>query len=120
MEKVVSDVRLEQKQSLSRKEAARFIAQLAEGLADDGTVTVALGSSTLEFSVSDQLRCELEVAVDGDEIELELELKWSSSDGASAQKEGGEEASGEEVDDSAQRVPPQGRRSPQERRPAQK
>ena len=70
----VSDVRVEQKQTLSRQEAARFLAQLAEGLGDGGTVTVQLGSSTLELSVADQLRCELEVEVDGDEIELELEL----------------------------------------------
>jgi amphi-Trp domain-containing protein len=75
----VSDVKVEQKQSLSRQDAARFIAALAEGLADDGRVTVQLGSSTLELSVAGQVDCELEVAVDGDEIELELELKWSIS-----------------------------------------
>jgi len=81
----VSDVKIEQKQSLSRQEAARFIAELAAGLADDGKVTVRLGSSTLELSVADQLRCELEVEVDGDEIELELELKWSTAGRATAQ-----------------------------------
>ena len=69
----------EQKQVLSRQDAARFIAALAEGLGDDGRVTVQLGSSTLELSVASQVNCELEVAVDGDEIELELELKWSIS-----------------------------------------
>jgi amphi-Trp domain-containing protein len=78
-EKAVADVKVQQKQSLSRQEAARFIAALAEGLGDDGTVTVQLGSSTLELSVAGQLDCELEVEVDGDEIELELELKWSTS-----------------------------------------
>jgi amphi-Trp domain-containing protein len=81
----VSDVKVEQKQALSRQEAARFIAELAEGLADDGKVTVRLGSSTVELSVGDQLRFELEVAVEGDEIELELELKWSTSGRASAE-----------------------------------
>ncbi|HEX2072804.1 MAG TPA: amphi-Trp domain-containing protein [Geodermatophilus sp.] len=80
----MSDVRVEQKQALSRQEAARFIAELAQGLGDDGKVTVRLGSSTLELSVADQLRCELEVAVDGDGIELELELKWSTSARATA------------------------------------
>src|SRR5215212_7174891 len=77
-EKAVSDVKIEQKQVLSRQEVARFIAALAEGLGDDGKVTVQLGSSTLELSVATQVDCELEVAVDGDEIELELELKWST------------------------------------------
>ena len=83
----MSDVKIEQKQSLSREDAARFIAQLAEGLGDDGKVTVRLGSSTLELSVADQLRCELEVEVDGDEIELELELKWSTARRPAAQDE---------------------------------
>jgi amphi-Trp domain-containing protein len=78
-EKAVSDVKVQQKQVLSRQEAARFIAALADGLGDDGRVTVRLGSSTLELSVAGQVDCELEVAVDGDEIELELELKWSTS-----------------------------------------
>jgi amphi-Trp domain-containing protein len=78
-EKVVSDVKVEQKQTLSRQEAARFIQALADGLGDDGRVTIQLGTSTLELSVASQVDCELEVAVDGDEIELELELKWSIS-----------------------------------------
>lgn len=40
-----------------------------------------------------QVGCELEVAVDGDEIELELELKWSTSGRAPAEaaEEGAEE-----------------------------
>ena len=80
----MSDVKIQQKQALSRQEAARFIAALAEGLGQDGKVTVRLGSSTLELSVADRLDCELEVAVDGDEMELELELKWSTAGRASA------------------------------------
>ena len=100
----MSDVKIEQKQVLSRQEAARFIAALAEGLGDEGRVTVRLGSSTLELSVASQLDCELEVAVDGDEIELELELKWSISgrpsvDAAEDQSEGNdleEDGSGED------------------------
>ncbi len=89
-EKAVSDVKVQHKQALSRQEAARLIATLAEGLGEDGKVTVRLGSSTLELSVASQLDCELEVGVDGDEIELELELKWSTSGRASAEAaEGG-------------------------------
>jgi amphi-Trp domain-containing protein len=80
----VSDVKVQHKQALSRQEAARFIAALAEGLGEDGAVTLRLGSSTLELSVASQVDCELEVAVDGDEFELELELKWSTSGRPSA------------------------------------
>ncbi|MBY3553482.1 amphi-Trp domain-containing protein [Modestobacter lapidis] len=75
----MSDVKVQQKQTLSRQEAARLIAALAEGLGGDGKVTVQLGGSTLELSVADQVGYELEVEVDGDQIELELELKWSTS-----------------------------------------
>lgn len=75
----MSDVKVQQKQSLSRQEAARFFAALAEGLGEDGKVAVRLGSSTLELSVADRVEWELEVEVDGDEIELELELTWSTS-----------------------------------------
>jgi amphi-Trp domain-containing protein len=81
----VSDVKVQQKQALSRQEAARLIAALAEGLGEDGKVTVQLGNSTLELSVTDEVDWELEVEVDGDEIELELELKWSTSGRASAE-----------------------------------
>jgi len=98
----VSDVKVEQKQTLSREEAARFIAALAEELSDDGNVTVRLGSSTLELSVASQLDCELEVSVDGDEIELELELKWSTSGRASAGAAEGEAEDDEAEDDEAE------------------
>jgi amphi-Trp domain-containing protein len=92
-------VKVEQKQSLSRQDAARFIAALAEGLADDGRVTVQLGSSTLQLSVAGQVDCELEVAVDGDEVELELELKWSISGRSPADATQDEEADELEADE---------------------
>lgn len=95
----MSDVKVQQKQSLSRQEAARVLAALAQGLGDDGKVTVELGGSTLELSVGDQVGYELEVEVDGDQIELELELVWSTSaqapaspaDDGSQKEEGGAE-----------------------------
>jgi amphi-Trp domain-containing protein len=91
----VSDVKVEQKQTLSREEAARFIAALADGLSDGGNVSVRLGSSTLQLSVAAQVDCELEVSVDGDEIELELELKWSTSGSAPAEAAEQEDQAGE-------------------------
>jgi amphi-Trp domain-containing protein len=102
-EKAVSDVKVQQKQSLSRQEAARLIAALAEGLGEDGKVTVQLGNSTLELSVTDQVDWELEVEVDGDEIELELELKWSTSGrtSAGAVEDESEEDESEDVESEA-------------------
>ena len=113
----MSGLKVEQKQSLSRAEVAKLVADLAEGLAGDGEVTLKLGGGTVDVSVGSQVRCELEVEADGEKFELELELKWSTSDGVATPKE---ESGSEESDDSSPRVPPQNRRSPQERRPAQK
>ncbi len=48
----MSDVKVEQKQSLSRQEVARLLVELADGLGDDGKVTVQLGNSTLELKVA--------------------------------------------------------------------
>jgi amphi-Trp domain-containing protein len=121
---LMSGLKVEQKQSLSRAEAAKLVADLAEGLKGDGEVTLKLGSGTVELTVGPQLRCELEVEADGEKFELELELKWSSSNGGPTSKddddEADDEAADEESADSSKRVPPQNRRSPQERRPAQK
>jgi amphi-Trp domain-containing protein len=97
----VSDLKVEQKQTLSREEVARLITALAEGLGAGGKVTVPMGSSTLELSVAGQVDWELEVAVDGDEIELELELKWSTSGRASASSAEEESEDDEGAEDEA-------------------
>ena len=105
------DVKVQQEQTLSRQEAARFIVALAEGLGEDGKVTVQLGSSTWELSVPNQVDWELEVAVDGDEIELEVELKWSLSRRAPAEaaddksEEERSDVDDSEDDDSSQNAP---------------
>jgi amphi-Trp domain-containing protein len=75
----MSDVEVSRTESLSRREAARRLAALAESLANGGRVELELGASTVKLSVPDQVRCEVEVEIDGDEIELELELKWSTA-----------------------------------------
>jgi amphi-Trp domain-containing protein len=71
------DVKVENKVTMTRHEAAQWLAELAEGLSGDGRVTIRLSHSTVELDVPGRLRCEAEVEVDGNEVELELELKWS-------------------------------------------
>jgi amphi-Trp domain-containing protein len=77
----VADVELEQKESLTRQEAATRLSALAKALADGGEVEIELGATTVKLHVPDQVRTEFEIEVDGDEIELELELKWSTTGG---------------------------------------
>jgi amphi-Trp domain-containing protein len=75
----VSDVELKRTESLTRHDAARRLAALAEALSGGGRVEMALGASTLTLHVPDHVRCEVEVEVDGEEVELEVELKWSTA-----------------------------------------
>lgn len=79
----MSDVKVKHQVTLSRSEAARWIADLAEALGGDGTASISLARSTVELQVPEHLRCEAEVEVDGDEVELEFELKWSTADSPS-------------------------------------
>ena len=75
----MSDVKVEHKVTLTRQEAARWIADVAAALSGDGPVSIRLARSTVELEVPDHVRCEAEVEVDGDEVEVELELKWSTA-----------------------------------------
>jgi amphi-Trp domain-containing protein len=75
----MSDVKVERKVSMTRHEAASWLADIAEALGGDGRGSIQLADSTVEMAVPDHVRCEAEVEVDGDEIELEFELKWSTS-----------------------------------------
>jgi amphi-Trp domain-containing protein len=80
----MSDVKVEHKVTLTRQEAAQWIADLAAALSGDGPVSIRLARSTVELEVPDHVLCEAEVEVDGDEVELEFELKWSTSRQATA------------------------------------
>jgi amphi-Trp domain-containing protein len=73
----MSDVKVEHKVTLTRQEAAAWIAELADALGGDGPVTIKLARSTVELRVPDHVRCEAEVEIEAGEVELEFELKWS-------------------------------------------
>ncbi len=79
----MSDVKVERKVTMSRHEAAEWVADLAKQLQGKGRVTIGLADSTVEMDVPEHLRFEAEIEVDGDEVELEIELKWSTSGAAS-------------------------------------
>jgi amphi-Trp domain-containing protein len=67
---------IEQKATLSRQDAARWLADLAKAMGEGGSVDVALAGEPVTLHVADEMRCELEIERDGDEIELEIEFKW--------------------------------------------
>jgi amphi-Trp domain-containing protein len=73
----MSDMEVTREELLTRAEAAERLATLAAALAGGEKVAIALGATRLEVHVPDQVRCEIELEVDGDEVELEVELRWS-------------------------------------------
>ncbi len=75
----MSAVKVERKATMTRQEAAQWVADLAEQLAGTGEVTIRLADSTVQMHVPEHVRFEAEVEVDDDEVELELELAWSTA-----------------------------------------
>ncbi|MFD3329886.1 amphi-Trp domain-containing protein [Streptomyces sp. NPDC058701] len=75
----MTDLKFEQKRSLSRFEAADQLSALAAMLREGGEADVALGAGTLSLRIPDDLRSEIEVEVDDGQIELEIELTWSTT-----------------------------------------
>ncbi len=72
----MSDGKLEQKITLSRQEAARWLADLAKAMADGGAVDLALVGPTVTLTLPDEFQCELELEPYGDKIEVEIEFSW--------------------------------------------
>ena len=76
----MSDVKLEQKQTLSRKEAAVWLHALSRAFERGGSAELPMpGGATIELRLPEDVKAEFEVEVDGDEVEIEIEFKWSTS-----------------------------------------
>jgi amphi-Trp domain-containing protein len=84
----MADVKLEQKQSLSRKEAAVWLHALSKAFERGGEAELPMpGGATVEFNLPDEVKAEFEVEVDGDQVEIEVEFKWSTSSGSTAEQD---------------------------------
>lgn len=96
----MTDLKFEQKRSLSRLEAADQLTALAAALRQGGDAELELEPWKLSLRVPSDLHSEIEVEVGDGEIELEIELKWSISpetrSTASRTSEGTEKAGGPE------------------------
>jgi amphi-Trp domain-containing protein len=81
----MADVTLEQKQSLTRKEAAVWLHALSKAFERGGEAEFPMpGGATVEFRVPDEVKAEFEVKVDGDEVEIEVEFAWSTAQDSTA------------------------------------
>jgi amphi-Trp domain-containing protein len=75
----MADVKLEQKQSLGRREAAVWLHALSKAFERGGEAEFPMpGGATVEFRVPDEVTAEFEVKVDGDRVEIEVEFAWST------------------------------------------
>lgn len=75
----MTDLKYEQKRSLSRLEAAEQLTALAATLRQGGDAELEFGTGRLSLRIPDDLRSEIEVEVGDGEIELEIEFKWPTA-----------------------------------------
>lgn len=78
-EAVVSDVKMERKESVSREDAARWLELVSRAFAQGSDVELPFGAGDVSLHIPDQVRAEFEIEVDGTEVEVELEFKWSTA-----------------------------------------
>lgn len=69
-------VEIEQKEKVSRKEAASRLRKLATMLAKGNAVKFEQGGMSMTVHVPDEVELKVELEVESDERELEIELKW--------------------------------------------
>lgn len=67
---------IEQKETLSREEAAAKMHAIADMLARNNEIELERAGTRIVVKVPDEVRFKLEVEVETDERELEIELKW--------------------------------------------
>jgi amphi-Trp domain-containing protein len=67
---------IEQKESVTREEAAARLRTLADMLARHNDVEFERGGVHFTVHVPDELQLKIELEVESDERELEIELKW--------------------------------------------
>ncbi|MFD5322992.1 amphi-Trp domain-containing protein [Streptomyces sp. NPDC127092] len=84
----MTDLKYEQKRSMSRVEAADQLSALADALRKGGDAELELGAGTLSLRIPDELRGELEFEVDDGEVELEIEFTWSTARGSTPKETG--------------------------------
>jgi amphi-Trp domain-containing protein len=69
-------IKIESKQTLSRKDAAAWLSALAKQLAGKDDVEIDREGMQLTFGVADEIELEVELEVEDGKTELEIELHW--------------------------------------------
>ena len=69
-------IEIEEKQTVSREEAARLLHQIADSLARHNQVEFQRNGKSLHVKVADQVELEIEIEIETDKSSLEIELNW--------------------------------------------
>jgi amphi-Trp domain-containing protein len=67
---------MEQKETLSREDAAARLKAFAEKLAQNNDIEFERGGMQIKVHVPDEVRLKVELELETDERELEIELTW--------------------------------------------
>ena len=67
---------IEQKQTISREEAAQRLRAFAETLARNNDIEFERGGMQIKVHVVDEIQVKVELELETDERELEIELTW--------------------------------------------
>lgn len=73
---LMEPVKIESKQTMSRKDAAAFLSDVAEQLAAGDEVKLDRQGVHYEFGVPDEVELEVELEIEDEKTELEIELHW--------------------------------------------
>ncbi|HEX4089188.1 MAG TPA: amphi-Trp domain-containing protein [Trebonia sp.] len=71
-------LKFEKKETLSRKEAAARLTEIAQALGAGEQFELKREGEKLEFDVPNKVMFELEIEVEDGKTELEVEIKWST------------------------------------------
>jgi amphi-Trp domain-containing protein len=72
----VDILEIEQKETLSREEAAARLKAFAEKLAQNNDIEFERGGMQIKVHVPDQVQLKVELELETEERELEIELTW--------------------------------------------
>lgn len=67
---------MEQKETLSREEAAKRIRAFADKLAQNNDIEFERGGVSFKVHVPDEVRLKVELEMESDKNEMEIELTW--------------------------------------------
>ncbi len=71
---------LDYEEKMSLDYAAAYLAQIAQKLKEDGSITIQQGDQEVTITPTDRVELELSLEQRGGKFEFEIELEWNEND----------------------------------------